>query len=161
MALITQVFDMLFGGGRNLLRDTSNLLRPNPESADARASDLQAAALAQFAAEFRQPQRSGFDRAMDGLNRLPRPLMALSVIGLFAFAIIDPVAFAARMTGLAAIPEPLWGLLGAVVSFYFGVREMYYARIPDTPPQRSARRWWPFGQSRSRENPALEEWRAN
>lgn len=56
--------------------------------------------------------------------------MALSVIGLFAFGMIDPAAFAARMTVLAAIPEPLWWLLGAVVSFYFGAREMYYARIP-------------------------------
>ena len=53
-----------------------------------------------------------FDRAINGLNRLPRPLMALSVIGLFAFAMIGPVAFSARMTGLAAIPEPLWWLLG-------------------------------------------------
>ncbi|MBF9024031.1 peptidoglycan-binding protein [Rhodobacterales bacterium HKCCD6035] len=103
----------------------------------------------------------GFDRAINGLNRLPRPLMALSVIGLFAFAMIDPVAFSARMTGLASIPEPLWWLLGAVVSFYFGAREMYYSRIPDTPPQRSARRWWPFGQRGSHENPALEEWRAD
>ncbi|WP_340251145.1 holin family protein [Roseobacter sp. HKCC-CH-9208] len=114
-----------------------------------------------YAAEFTHSGSTGFDRAINGLNRLPRPLMALSVIGLFAFAMIDPVAFAARMTGLAAIPEPLWWLLGAVVSFYFGAREMYYARIADTPPQRSARRWRPFGQRGSHENPALEEWRAD
>ncbi|MFZ8959068.1 MAG: 3TM-type holin [Paracoccaceae bacterium] len=64
------------------------------------------------------------------------------------------------MTGLATIPEPLWWLLGAVVSFYFGAREKYYARIPDAPMQRSAWRWWPFGQRSSRQNPAFDEWRA-
>lgn len=122
MALITQIFDMLFGGGRNLLRDTANLLRPNPESADARASDLQAAALAQFAAEFRQPQRSGFDRAMDGLNRLPRPLFALGTAALFVAAMVAPGWFAQRMAGLATVPEPLWWLLGVIISFYFGAR---------------------------------------
>ncbi len=35
---------------------------------------------------------------------------------------VDPVWFAARMQGLALIPEPLWWLLGVIVSFYFGAR---------------------------------------
>ena len=35
---------------------------------------------------------------------------------------IDPVWFAARMQGIALVPEPLWWLLGVVVSFYFGAR---------------------------------------
>ncbi len=35
---------------------------------------------------------------------------------------IDPVWFAARMSGLAQVPEPLWWLMGAIVSFYFGAR---------------------------------------
>jgi hypothetical protein len=34
----------------------------------------------------------------------------------------DPVWFAERMQGIALVPEPLWWLLGAVVSFYFGAR---------------------------------------
>jgi len=109
-------------GGRNLLRDTADLLRPNPEGADARASALQGAALAQFAAEFGQPQRSAFDRAMDGLNRLPRPLFALGTAALFVAAMVAPAWFAQRMAGLATVPEPLWWLLGVIVSFYFGAR---------------------------------------
>jgi hypothetical protein len=28
----------------------------------------------------------------------------------------------ARMEGLALVPEPLWWLMGAIVSFYFGAR---------------------------------------
>lgn len=30
--------------------------------------------------------------------------------------------FAARMQGIALVPEPLWWLLGVIVSFYFGAR---------------------------------------
>ena len=35
---------------------------------------------------------------------------------------VDPVWFAARMQGIALVPEPLWWLMGAIVSFYFGAR---------------------------------------
>ena len=35
----------------------------------------------------------------------------------------DPIWFAARMQGLALVPEPLWWLMGAIVSFYFGARQ--------------------------------------
>ena len=35
---------------------------------------------------------------------------------------IDPIWFAARMQGIALVPEPLWWLLGVIVSFYFGAR---------------------------------------
>jgi hypothetical protein len=34
----------------------------------------------------------------------------------------DPVWFSSRMVGVALIPEPLWWLMGAIVSFYFGAR---------------------------------------
>jgi hypothetical protein len=27
------------------------------------------------------------------------------------------------------VPEPLWWLLGAIVSFYFGARELHYQRV--------------------------------
>ena len=35
---------------------------------------------------------------------------------------VDPIWFAARMQGIALVPEPLWWLLGVIVSFYFGAR---------------------------------------
>jgi len=115
-------------GGLTALGQTveniSEVFGGNAAAREAADAEFRAEILRSYAAEFTHSGSTGFDRAINGLNRLPRPLMA-------------------------------------VVSFYFGAREMYYARIPDTPPQRSARRWWPFGQSRSRENPALEEWRAN
>ena len=55
-------------------------------------------------------------------NRLPRPLMALGCLGLVISAMVDPIWFAARMQGIALVPEPLWWLLGVIVSFYFGAR---------------------------------------
>ena len=72
--------------------------------------------------EFQQANRSGFDRLIDGINRLPRPMMVFGVIGLFYAAMADPDWFIARMRGLEFVTEPLWWLLGAGVSFYFGAR---------------------------------------
>ena len=82
---------------------------------------LQQAALTQFATEFCN-LRSGFDRFIDGVNRLPRPAMAFGVLGLFIAAMVDPIWFADRMAGLSLVPEPLWWLLGAIMSFYSGAR---------------------------------------
>lgn len=88
-----------------------------------------------------------FDRCIDGLNRLPRPLLTLAVLGLFAHAMAEPAGFALRMRALAEMPEPLWWLIGAVVTFYFGARETHYRRTRAGPP--------------AGDNPALAEWRGD
>lgn len=49
-------------------------------------------------------------------------MLALGTIGLFVSAMAEPVWFAARMAGIATVLEPLWWLMGAIVSFYFGAR---------------------------------------
>lgn len=90
------------------------------------------AALEQLSAEFAQPPSSWFDRLINGLNRMPRPALALGTLGLFVFAMADPVGFAGRMQGLQLVPDPLWWLLGAIVSFYFGARELHYLRDSGT-----------------------------
>lgn len=122
MGLIAQVLNLVFGGGRNIVKETAEVFRPNAEAQDERGAQLQGAALAQFAAEFEHQRRGIFDRFIDACNRLPRPAMALGVLGLFVAAMYDPIWFAERMTGIALVPEPLWWLLGAIVSFYFGAR---------------------------------------
>ena len=122
MGLIGDILGTLFGGGRNTIRETIEVFRPNAEAEASRTAAREAAALAQFAAEFAQPRQGFFDRFMDGLNRLPRPLLAFGTLGLFVAAMVDPVWFAARMQGVALVPEPLWWLMGAIVSFYFGAR---------------------------------------
>ncbi|WP_417247783.1 holin family protein [Celeribacter sp.] len=125
MGMINGLLTLLFGGGRNVLRETAEVFMENSESAAARELAYRTAALDQFAAEFTMPQRGKFDRFMDGLNRVPRPLMAFGTIGLCVAAMVDPIWFAERMQGIALVPEPLWWLLGAIVSFYFGARHQF------------------------------------
>jgi hypothetical protein len=76
----------------------------------------------QYGREFEVPRQGGFDRFMDGVNRVPRPALALGTMGLFVSAMVNPLWFAERMQGIALVPEPLWWLLGVIVSFYFGAR---------------------------------------
>lgn len=122
MGLIGDIFGVVLGGGRNAIRETAEVFRPNAEAQAVRDSAREAAALAQFAAEFSNPHPGIFDRIMDALNRLPRPMLALGTLGLFVAAMVDPVWFAQRMYGISLVPEPLWWLMAAIVSFYFGAR---------------------------------------
>lgn len=120
------------------------------------SAQAQTAALEQFGAEFQNASAGWFDRLVNGLNRLPRPLLAFGTIGLFVYAMTNPEDFALRMVGLNAVPEPLWWLLGAVVAFYFGARETYYFRNRpvSVPPA--------FGAAPAQQpedNPALQDWR--
>jgi hypothetical protein len=136
--------------------DVSEVFTINKTKAELAAQARYQAALAQAGAEFTQLSQGWFDRFVNGLNRLPRPIMALSTVGLFAYAMADPEGFSVRMQGLAYVPEPLWWLLGAVVSFYFGARELSYyrgyrAHIQPRPAPEIA----PLT-----ENAALSAWRA-
>jgi len=173
--MIATFWDMLFGNRRNVIRETAEVFRENSEEAAKRAHDLQGAALSQFAAEFATPQKGGFDRLMDGVNRLPRPMLALGTLGLMTSAMVDPLWFAARMQGIALVPEPLWWLLGIVVSFYFGARsqaksQAFHAgiarslsRVPQVVDNieslnAMSQRSETTGENNA-DNPALTEWR--
>ncbi|WP_170760485.1 holin family protein [Ruegeria lacuscaerulensis] len=136
MGLISDVLTFLFGGGRNVVRETAEIFRENAENGAQRNLALQQQAMVQFGAEFQVSTKSAFDRFMDGLNRLPRPAMALGTLGLFIAAMVDPLWFAARMQGIALVPEPLWWLLGVIVSFYFGAR--HQAKVQDLQREISA-----------------------
>lgn len=120
--MIADLFRMIFGEGRNVVRETAEVFTVNREAQAQREAMHTASALAQFGAEFAAPRKHWFDGMMDAINRLPRPLLALGTIGLIISAMVDPAWFAARMVGLAAVPEPLWWLLGTIVAFYFGGR---------------------------------------
>lgn len=80
--------------------------------------------------------RSWFDSLIDGINRLPRPTLAIGTIGLFVYAMYSPVEFGVRMEGLALVPEPLWMILFAIIAFYFGSRELQYSRKMKTSSTR-------------------------
>jgi len=174
MGLIERIFSLVFGSDRNVLRDTVEVFRPNAEAQAQRDFDLRGAALDQFAREFQLPRQGWFDRFMDGVNRLPRPAMALGTLGLFVAAMVDPDWFGARMVGLALVPEPLWWLLGAIVSFYFGARHQakgqefqrdLAARMAEKAPKQvpepkvNHRDPVPHSSIEQSDNPALDEWR--
>lgn len=107
--------------------DVAEVFVGNEAERDAAAAVAREAALEQHAREFAsRPGR--FDAVMNGMNRLPRPILAFGTLGLFVYAMVDPAGFGERMRGLQHVPEPLWWLLGAIVSFYFGARELGYAR---------------------------------
>lgn len=162
MGLMTQIMSMIFGGGRNALAETAEVFRVNAERADERATEITKATLQQFAAEFAHPRKGLFDRLIDGINRLPRPLLAIGTIALFVSAMFDPVWFASRMEGIALVPEPLWWLMGAIVSFYFGARH----QAKGQEFQRSVARTLATAETfkpaapAAPDNPALADWEA-
>jgi len=169
MGLVEAIFSLLFGGGRNVLKETAEVFRENTEASSARLAGLQNAALAQFAAEFAVERKGVFDRFMDAINRLPRPALALGTLGLFISAMVDPIWFASRMQGIALVPQPLWWLLGAIVSFYFGARHqvkgqefqrsiaLTVARAGEVTANIAALQSLQAGAG---SNPALDDWRS-
>lgn len=168
--MIRSVFGFLFGGAREAralgrtVTSVAEVFRPNATRALELGHDAYKAAHASHAAEFQYARGGWFDSAVNGLNRLPRPLLALGTLGLFAYAMADPDGFAIRMAALGAVPEPLWWLLGAVVAFYFGAREAHHLRclkggIPRLPPaQPDDAPAPPRKRDTGPLNPALAEW---
>lgn len=162
MGLIRSLMTALFvqGGAERLGRAGTGLVgafRPNATRQMELGHDAFAATQAAYAAEFAHAPQGWFDRLINGLNRLPRPVLALATPALFGYAMVDPAGFSLRMQGLALVPEPLWWLMGAVVAFYFGARETHYLRehrptsAPPAPPAAPA--------AAVRRNPALDDWR--
>jgi hypothetical protein len=128
MGMMERLLTLVFGGSDNVVRETVEVFRENAEAGAQRGAAVQGQAMTQFGQEFTVPRRGRFDRFMDGLNRLPRPALALGTLGLFISAMVNPLWFSERMQGIALVPEPLWWLLGVVVSFYFGARHQVKAQ---------------------------------
>lgn len=154
-------------------RGVAEVFRENATRRMELDSDAHRHALAQLGTEFAAPRTGRFDGFVNGLNRLPRPMLAIGTIALFVYAMAAPSGFAQRMAGLHAVPEPLWWLLGAIVSFYFGAREAHYFRNPgfrqpaiSAPPQKdgaATQKIVSESRKRSRDyadNAALQEWQA-
>ncbi|MFU8897465.1 MAG: holin family protein [Roseinatronobacter sp.] len=164
--MIRSLFGWVFGGAREAralgqtVTSVAEVFRPNATRALELGHDAYKAAHASHTAEFQYGRGGWFDSAVNGLNRLPRPLLALGTLGLFVFAMADPDGFALRMHALAVVPEPLWWLLGAVVAFYFGAREAHHLRVTKILPAPSATQTPtpPDVAPAPAANPALAEW---
>lgn len=138
----------------------AEVFTPNATKRMEAAQEAYLKALEQFGGEFQHPREGWFDHLVNGLNRLPRPLLAFGTIALFVHAMVDPEGFARRMTGLNQVPEPLWWLLAAIVGFYFGAREAHHLRarprLAATPAPAAPRD--PVEPATEGDNPALAEW---
>lgn len=121
----------------------------------------QIASINQFSKEFTLNSTGWFNGFINSLNRLPRPCLALGTFGLFFYAMFDPVGFSSRMIGLGLVPDPLWWLLGAIVSFYFGARELHYFRgvkVVSKPVKLISEETDIIVQENIEFNAALEDW---
>lgn len=124
-------------------------------------------ALNQYGVEFQSIRKGWFDRFVNGINRLPRPALAMDTLGLFIYAMVSPEHFSHRMQGLALVPDPLWWLLGAFVSFYFGARELHHLRdgreIPtyDSPDRPTVATKADQDHQDYNDNAALADWRTS
>ena len=116
------------------------------------------ASLDQLAVEFKRTPMGRFDGFISGLNRLPRPTLALGTVGLFTYAMVNPVGFSIRMQGLDTVPDQLWRLLGAIVSFYFGARELHYKRAAKKTNFMPSQPLGFVAQPQNTDNAALSEW---
>ncbi len=141
------VMDRFLGAGAavtsvaNAATGVAEVFRENTTRRMELDEEAYARAMAQLSGEFAAAPRGWFDGLMNGLNRLPRPVMTLGTVGLFVYAMVEPEGFGLRMENLNLVPEPLWWLLGAIISFYFGAREAHYFRarpvIPMAPKARA------------------------
>ena len=169
MGLIGRIFGGNGAGASAVGTAVTNVAEvfvPNATKKMQAAHDAYIAALDEHGAEFQYVRPGWFDTFVNGLNRMPRPMLALGTLGLFVYAMVDPVRFSERMVGLGYVPDPLWWLLGAIVSFYFGAREAHYFRVRGARGQMRALVAGKDSKEAAEDapepeaNPALEEWRA-
>ena len=122
MGLI-DILRALFGGGRNAVAETAEVFRVNAEESAAMRAHRHGRSWTQFAAEFAPQPRAVF---RPGHRRAQPPAApgdgASGCWGCSVRRWSIRSGSASAWQGLALVPEPLWWLLGAVVSFYFGAR---------------------------------------
>jgi hypothetical protein len=95
----------------------------NKHGKDIAIDDQQMAVFAHLAAEFApRLRKTWWDSFVDGLNRLPRPVITFSIIGIFVWAFYDPFGFAQYMQAMEVVPDELWLMWLAIVAFWFGGR---------------------------------------
>lgn len=116
----------IFKGGK----DVAEVFVENKENKGQRKHDRQMAdidrdiaSLGQFSTEFHaRENRSWWDSLVDGLNRLPRPLITIAILSFFVLAPLDPPRFIEIAKAYELMPPGYWALLSVIIGFYFGGR---------------------------------------
>ncbi len=125
MAWWSVIGDVLKGG-----KDVAEVFVENKENKGQRAHEetmadmgRDLASLQQFSAEFHNREnRSKWDSFVDGLNRLPRPLLTIAILSFFVLAPLDPIRFLEIAKAYELMPPGYWALLSVIIGFYFGGR---------------------------------------
>ena len=91
------------------------------EKRDQYQADARDAVYSQFAQEFGH-SKTWWDSFIDGLNRLPRPIMTFGTIYLFYLCWNDPAKFITGAQALQVMPKEGWYVLGAIVTFWFAAK---------------------------------------
>ena len=117
------IFSSIFGGGLGGIQSLVSTIFGNKGKRELYAAEEQTALQRGFEAEFSyRANRTWWDSLVDGLNRLPRPIMTVGIIALFVWAMMDTVGFTAAMYSLYAIPEALWYIFYTIIGFWFGTK---------------------------------------
>ena len=121
------LINWLFGGDARQVGDVveqvGGVFRPNAEATASRAHEYNSAALTQYAAEFHaRSNRTWFDSLVDGLNRLARPIITVSVLGIIPAVMLWPEEAAVAFAALALLPTGYWALVSIIIGFYYGGR---------------------------------------
>ena len=164
---LSSIIRFLFGGeSRNVVKETVEIFRPNAEANAQRVADYKTAALHQYANEFHsRTNRTWMDSLADGLNRLIRPVVTLMILFPIYATVHDPEGMAKVWVSLATLPDFYWGVVGLVLSFYFGGR-MQIKALNSSTMGAAAQALTALSSHDPEEvdgstdyNPALEEWR--
>lgn len=121
------LMSFLTGGGLKatgkLVETVGGVFNPNAEANSKRQAKYQEKALGQYAAEFHnRNNRNWFDSFADGLNRLVRPVIAISVFTVLPLTMIYPEHMAVALSALVLLPAGYWAMMTIVMSFFFGGR---------------------------------------
>ena len=77
-----------------------------------------------YSAEFApRNNRTGWDSFWDGINRMPRPLIVITIFSYFGLAYFNPTEFRVLNIALDGVPAQMWWVMSSVVGFYFVARE--------------------------------------
>ncbi len=122
-AIVNWITGSTVGAVAKGVETVGGVFAENKEAKGQRSHQADMAILEQFSSEFRNIQgRTRWDSFVDGLNRLPRPLITLGILGMFVLAPYDPVRFLEIATAYQVMPAGFWGLLSIIIAFYFGGR---------------------------------------
>ncbi len=95
----------------------------NKDGQAQRDADYSQAVLGQYAGEFyARANRTWFDSLVDGINRLIRPVVTLTLLAAMPAAFLWPQSVDLAFAALASLPDAYWAVLSLVLAFYFGGR---------------------------------------